>query len=169
MVDSIAEILALLPLVVTGLAAAPRGRKSLRRFAPRKSKKSGSKSVQSRYVNRPGRPGAWPYSDGVWVGQTFYLSGHLGLDRATGRPPASPEREAHMVLEGVRATLAAASLTMNDLVWVQIYCSDVKLFPRFNAVYRTYFKKDFPARAFLGSGPLLFGARFELLGIAAKP
>jgi 2-iminobutanoate/2-iminopropanoate deaminase len=36
-------------------------------------------------------------------------------------------------------------------------------------VYRGYFKKGFPARAFIGSGPLLFGARFEIVGIAAKP
>jgi enamine deaminase RidA (YjgF/YER057c/UK114 family) len=35
-------------------------------------------------------------------------------------------------------------------------------------VYRTYFKQEFPARAFLGSGPLLRGAKFEIQGIAVK-
>jgi 2-iminobutanoate/2-iminopropanoate deaminase len=102
------------------------------------------------------------------VGDTFYVSGHLGLDPRTGRPPAAAEQEARLVLEGIKTTLAAAGLTMSDLVWVQIYCSDVKLFARFNAVYRAYFEGDFPARAFLGSGPLLFGCRFEILGIAAR-
>jgi len=53
-------------------------------------------------------------------------------------------------------------------VFVQVYCTDVKLYDTFNAVYRTYFKR-FPARAFLGSGPLLGGARFEIQGIAEKP
>jgi enamine deaminase RidA (YjgF/YER057c/UK114 family) len=57
---------------------------------------------------------------------------------------------------------------MHDLVYVQIFCSDVSLFARFNAVYRTYFDKNFPTRAFIGSGPLLFGARFEIQGIATK-
>jgi 2-iminobutanoate/2-iminopropanoate deaminase len=58
---------------------------------------------------------------------------------------------------------------MSDLVSLQIFCSDVGLFSEFNAVYRTYFKNDeYPARAFLGSGRLLFDARFEVQGIAAR-
>jgi 2-iminobutanoate/2-iminopropanoate deaminase len=109
-----------------------------------------------------------PFSDAVWHGDTLYLSGHIGLDPKTGKPGTTPEEEARLVLDGIKQTLEAAGLTMDDLVSVQIFCSDVSLFDRFNAVYRTYFKKEFPARAFLGSGPLLFGARFEVQGIAAK-
>jgi enamine deaminase RidA (YjgF/YER057c/UK114 family) len=58
---------------------------------------------------------------------------------------------------------------MDDLIFVQVFCPDVSLFDRFNRAYRSYFRADFPARAFLGSGPLLFGARFELQAIAVKP
>jgi enamine deaminase RidA (YjgF/YER057c/UK114 family) len=57
---------------------------------------------------------------------------------------------------------------MDDLVSVQVFCSDVSHYAAFNSVYRTYFKGDFPARAFLGSGKLLFDARFEVMGIAVK-
>ncbi len=57
---------------------------------------------------------------------------------------------------------------MDDLVTVTVYCSDVKHYDAFNAVYRTYFKKEFPARAFIGAGTLLFNARFEMQGIAVK-
>ena len=57
-------------------------------------------------------------------------------------------------------------MSMDDLVSVQVYCSDVSLFDTFNGVYRGYFHGNYPARAFLGSGKLLFGARFEVLGIA---
>ena len=71
------------------------------------------------------------------------------------------------MLDGVRAVLAEAGMQMNDLVYVQIFCPDVSLFDSFNAVYRQYFSGDLPARAFIGSGPLLFGARFEIIGIAA--
>jgi len=110
-----------------------------------------------------------PFSDAVWHGDTLYLSGHIGLDTKTGRPPSTAEEEARLVLDGVNATLAAAGLNMNDLLFVQIFCSDVTLFEAFNVVYRTYFKGDFPARAFLGSGKLLFDARFEVQGIAGKP
>ncbi|HEY1524752.1 MAG TPA: RidA family protein [Candidatus Angelobacter sp.] len=109
-----------------------------------------------------------PFSDAVWQGNTLYISGHIGLDPRTARPPATAEEEARLVMEGVKRTLEAAGLTMDDLLSVQIFCSDVSLFESFNAVYRTYFKGEFPARAFLGSGKLLFDARFEVQGIAGR-
>jgi enamine deaminase RidA (YjgF/YER057c/UK114 family) len=59
-------------------------------------------------------------------------------------------------------------MTMDDLVSVQVFCSDVSHYDAFNKVYRTFFKKELPARAFLGSGRLLFGARFEVQGVAVR-
>jgi 2-iminobutanoate/2-iminopropanoate deaminase len=109
-----------------------------------------------------------PFSDAVWAGDTLYLSGHLGLEAATGRPPASATDEARLVLEAFKKTVESAGLTMDDLVSLQIFCSDVGLFNEFNAVYRTFFPDGYPARAFLGSGKLLFNARFEIQGIAVK-
>jgi 2-iminobutanoate/2-iminopropanoate deaminase len=109
-----------------------------------------------------------PFSDAVWHGDTLYLSGHIGLDPKTGKPPATAEEEAQLVMDGINRTLDSAGLTMDDLLSVQIFCSDVALFEKFNVVYRTFFKGDFPARAFLGSGRLLFDARFEVQGIAGK-
>ena len=109
-----------------------------------------------------------PFSDAVWHGDTLYLSGHIGLDPKTGHPPSTAEEEARLVLDGVKRTLEAAGLTMDDLLSVQIFCSDVTLFEKFNTIYRTYFKGEFPARAFLGSGKLLFDARFEVQGIAGR-
>src|ERR1700756_2755822 len=110
-----------------------------------------------------------PFSDAVWHGDTLYLCGHIGLDAETGQPPATAEQEARLVMDGVKRTLESAGLTMDNLLSVQIFCSDVTLFETFNVVYRTYFKGEFPARAFLGSGKLLFDARFEVHGIAGKP
>jgi enamine deaminase RidA (YjgF/YER057c/UK114 family) len=57
---------------------------------------------------------------------------------------------------------------MDDLVMVEVYCPDLSLYKPFNDVYRTYFKDHFPARAFLGSGPLLLGGHFEVTGIAVR-
>jgi 2-iminobutanoate/2-iminopropanoate deaminase len=136
--------------------------------ARRPTKKPARKNSGKRFVMRPGRKGDLPFSDGVWAGSTFYLSGHLGLDMETRLPPAKLDDEIHLMLDTFKATLGAAGLGMEDLVYVQIYCSDVSLFAQFNAIYRTYFGKDFPARAFLGSGPLLYGARFEIQGIAVR-
>lgn len=109
-----------------------------------------------------------PFSEGVWAGDTFYLSGHIGLQEETGCPPASAKEEARLVMESLRRTLAAAGLAMSDLVSVQVFCPDIALFEEFNAVYRTFFANEFPARAFIGSGKLLFGARFEVQGIAVR-
>ncbi len=112
--------------------------------------------------------GDFVFSNGVQVGNTLYVAGHLGLDPKTGKPPATPEEEAKLVLDQFKATLARADMTMDDLVQVTVYCPDVALWQNFNGVYRGYFGKDFPARAFIGSGPLLFGARYEVQGIAVK-
>ena len=118
--------------------------------------KSAKPSNKRQYVMRPGRTGDLPFSDGVWAGSTFYLSGHLGIDRTLNRPPENVEDEARLMLDTFQATLAAAKLKMTDLVYVQIFCSDVSLFARFNAIYRTYFGKDFPARAFHRLRPASF-------------
>ena len=108
-----------------------------------------------------------PFSGAVRVGDTLYISGQIGLgpDR---KPPKDVAAEARLVMDAMKKQLVDAGMTMDDLVSVQIYCSDVRHYDAFNAVYRTYFGKEFPARAFLGSGALLFGARFELVGIAVK-
>lgn len=109
-----------------------------------------------------------PFSEGVLVGDTLYVGGHIGLDPATGKPGTTPEDEARLVMESVKHTIEAAGLTMDDLVSVQVYCSDVSFYDAFNGVYRTYFHGDYPARAFLGSGKLLFGARYEVMGLAVR-
>jgi len=108
-----------------------------------------------------------PFSGAVLVGNTLYLSGTIGLD-ANRQVPSTAAAEARLVLDNVKGSLEAAGMSMDDLVSVQIYCSDVAHYDAFNAVYRTYFRREFPARAFLGSGTLLFGARFEVMGIAVK-
>ena len=109
-----------------------------------------------------------PFSDAVWSGDTLYLCGHIGLDPKTGYPGATPEEEARLVMDAFKHTVETAGLTMGDLVSVQVFCSDLSLFDRFNSVYRTYFRGEYPARAFLGSGKLLFDARFEVQGIAVR-
>ena len=123
---------------------------------------------ERRAVNLPGRSTRAPFSDAIQVGETLYLSGRLGLDPETGRPPAEPQREARIVLDQIRAVLEEAGMTMDDLVRVQVFCSDVTHYADFNAVYTSYFTSDPPARAFVGSGALLRGARFEVMGIAVR-
>ncbi len=127
-------------------------------------------AADRKYINAPrsGDRKGLPFSDGVLVGNTLYIAGHIGLEAKTGAPPASAEDEARLAMEGVKQTVESAGLTMDDVVWIQIACTDLKLYDTFNAVYKTYFHGDFPARAFLGTDKLLRGGRYEVMGIAIK-
>ena len=95
-----------------------------------------------------------PFSDAALVGDTLYISGRGGLIPGTRTVPEDPKEEARLL--------------MDDLVYITIYCPDLTLYQDFNDVYREYFNEGFPPRAFIGSGPLLFGMRFEMQGIAVK-
>src|SRR5215471_11205437 len=100
-------------------------------------------------MKRPVATGA-PFSEAVLDGDTLYIGGHIGIDPKTGKPGATPEEEARLVMEAVKRTVEAAGLTMDDVVDVTVYCSDVNFYEAFNGVYRMYFQGNFPARAFIG-------------------
>jgi 2-iminobutanoate/2-iminopropanoate deaminase len=109
-----------------------------------------------------------PFSNAVMVDATFYVAGHLGLDPATGKAGSDAETEARLVMDAVKQTLEKGGLTMDDLVSVTVYCTDLDLYDKFNAVYRGYFHEHFPARAFIGVAKLVRGAHFEIAGVAVK-
>ncbi len=115
----------------------------------------------------PTRKGA-PYSRAVQVGDTLYLAGDGVINPETGKPYDEPREEAHKLMRSFRAALGEAGMTLDDLGTVTVYCSDLSLYETFNEVYRSYFTKEFPARAFVGAGDLLWGMRFEMQGIAVK-
>jgi enamine deaminase RidA (YjgF/YER057c/UK114 family) len=124
--------------------------------------------MAKRYITLPNRGHNLPFSDAVLVDDTLYISGRLGIDPKSGLVPPNVNDELRLLFAGFEAVLAEAEMTMEDLVYVQVYCPDLSLFDTFNAAYRQYFSHDFPARAFLGSGPLLRNGRFEMIGIAKK-
>lgn len=110
---------------------------------------------------------AFPFSDAVLVGNTLYVAGSVGFD-STGKPPVAPEDEAKLALDAVKRVLESQGMTMDDLVSVQVFCTDFSLYDKFNGIYRTYFHEQYPARAFLGAASLIRGAHFEIMGIAIK-
>jgi 2-iminobutanoate/2-iminopropanoate deaminase len=122
------------------------------------------------YITPPGYDplASPPFSNGVLVDGTFYVAGHIGIDAATGQAASDPENEARLVMDAVKQTLEKAGLTMQDLVSVTIYCTDLDLYDKFNAVYRGYFHTHYPARAFIGVAKLVRGAHFEIAGTAVK-
>jgi 2-iminobutanoate/2-iminopropanoate deaminase len=116
-----------------------------------------------------GVPSGTPLRGAVQAGDTLYVSGSLDLD-AQGNVGKTAEESAHLALDGVKKNLEANGFTMDDLVQVTVFCTDLSYFADFNKVYVTYFKNHdkMPARAFIGAGSLLRGGHFEVMGIAVK-
>ncbi len=92
-------------------------------------------TVSRRYINLPNRPAGLPFSDGVLLGDTLYISGRIGLNPATGEAPESIDAEIEFLFDGFQAVLRHADMTMDDMVWVQIYSPDISLWQQFNAAY----------------------------------
>jgi 2-iminobutanoate/2-iminopropanoate deaminase len=108
-----------------------------------------------------------PFSSGVLVGNTLYIAGTTATE--PGRPNTlTPAQEARAVMDRVRHVVEQAGMSMNDIVLVQVFCTDLRNYDAFNLVYRTYFREHYPARAFIGVASLLFGARYEVMGIAIR-
>jgi 2-iminobutanoate/2-iminopropanoate deaminase len=127
-------------------------------------------SPERSYIAHEFPPGstALPFSDAVRDGDTLYVAGHIGIDPKTGNAAADPQAEARLVMEAVKQTLERAGFTMDDLVSVTVYCTDLGLYDTFNPVYAGYFHGHHPARAFIGVAKLVRGAHFEVTGVAVK-
>ena len=122
------------------------------------------------YVEHSVPPGSQPlpFSYAILAGNTLYVAGHLGLDPRSGSAPSDVATEVRMVMDAVKRTVESAGLSVDDLVSVTVYCTDLQLYDTFNSVYRTYFHGHYPTRAFIGTDKLLRGAHFEVQGVAIK-
>jgi 2-iminobutanoate/2-iminopropanoate deaminase len=110
-----------------------------------------------------------PYSPGILVGNTLYLSGNLGRDPVTaGLVSGGIEAETRQALANMREVLRAAGMDFKDVTTVTAYITSFDDFAKFNAVYREYFPSDPPARATVQVAALNVGARVELQMIAAR-
>lgn len=138
-------------------------------FVARGAFSESTSSSTRRVISLPDDNPQLPFSGGILTGNTLYLSGRIGIDGKTGVAPAEIEAEIKLLLDHVSDTLKAAGMTMDDLVYVQVACTDLALYDKFNAAYRAYFSgKEYPAREFIGVATLLRGGHFEVQAIAVK-
>ena len=107
-----------------------------------------------------------PFSSGVLVGDTLYIAG-TSIDPSVKRK-LDATQEARVVMDRVRRVVHQAGMRMDDLVSVQVFCTDLDDYAAFNGVYRAYFHGHYPARTFIGVKRLLFGARYGVNGIAIR-
>lgn len=109
-----------------------------------------------------------PFSPGILVDGTLYVAGQTGTDLKTGKRPEDFEAEVKTCLENIGLVLKEAKMDFGDVVSVQVFLTDMELFPRMNAVYTPFFKEPRPVRATVGVAKLVGTARIEIMVTAHK-
>lgn len=103
-----------------------------------------------------------PYSQAVRSGDTVYFSGQIPLDPATGEVVAGDiVLQARRVFENLRAVAEAAGGSLDRIVRLGLYLTDLSQFAAVNAVMQEYFSAPFPARSTVGVAALPKGVAFE--------
>jgi 2-iminobutanoate/2-iminopropanoate deaminase len=113
-------------------------------------------------------PTGRPFSPGILVGDTLYVAGQTGSDLKTGQIPEDFEAEVRQTLDNIGLVLKEAGMSFDNAVTVQVYLTDMTLFPKMNTVYTTYFKEPRPARTTVGIAKLVGTARIEITVTASK-
>ncbi len=117
-------------------------------------------------ITSPNAPAAiGTYSQAVKVGDTVYLSGQIPLDPASMQLVEGMENQIRQVFDNLSAVALASGGTLNDIVKLNIFLTDLSHFAKVNEIMATYFQAPYPARAAIGVAALPRGAQVEMDGI----
>jgi len=132
----------------------------------------GEKVKKTIFVEHAVKP-IGPYSHAVEANGFIYLSGQGPANPVTGQIPHSFEDQVKQVMINIETILKSCGIGFENIVKMNVYLSDLSLFEKFNAVYKTYFAvyktyfgNDFPARTTIGAN--LLGIMIEIDCIAVK-
>ena len=111
-----------------------------------------------------------PYNQAILSGNTLYTSGQIAIDPSTGKLKiATIEEETTLVMENMRAVLAAAEMTFDNVIKTSIFISDMENFSEINTIYGRYFNEDTaPARETVEVANLPKYVNVEISMIAVK-
>lgn len=111
-----------------------------------------------------------PYNQAVLINDMLYTSGQIAIDPKTGELITDNiEDETKLVMENLKAVLAAANMTFNNVVKSAIFISDMNNFAKINEVYGQYFdEKTAPARETVEVANLPKFVNVEISVIATK-
>ncbi len=106
------------------------------------------------------------YSQAVKVGNTVYLSGQIPLDPETMTlVEGGMDAQIRRVFDNLSAVAEAAGGSLNDIVKLNIFLTDLAHFPLVNEIMAGYFAEPYPARAAIGVASLPRGAGVEMDGV----
>ncbi len=110
------------------------------------------------------------YSQAVKIGTTVYLSGQIPLEPATMQMVSEDFAEqTHQVFKNLAAVCDAAGGSLNNMVKVNIFMTDLSRFATVNEIMSQYFAEPYPARAAVQVSALPRGAQIEIDGIMEVP
>ncbi len=118
-------------------------------------------------VPKDGPPPIGPFSPGILAGNYLYVSGQ-GAKGPDGQMPSSFEEQAERTLLNVESVLKAAGLTMDNVVYTQVYLDDMSHYEPMNKVYARHFGPIPPARATLGVAKLPGNTPIEINAVAIR-
>lgn len=96
-------------------------------------------------TNAPGAIG--PYSQAIDTGSFVFISGQIPVNPATGEVPEGIKAQAAQSIANIKAILAEAGLTIDNVVKTTVFLADMALFGDMNEVYAQEFTAPFPARS----------------------
>lgn len=103
-----------------------------------------------------------PYSQAIKVGNTVYLSGQIPLDPTSMEVVEGMEKQICQVFDNLSAVAEAAGGTLQDIVKLNIFLTDLGHFALVNDVMTRYFLQPYPARAAIGVAALPKGVPVEM-------
>jgi reactive intermediate/imine deaminase len=115
----------------------------------------------------PGVKPVGPYSPGILTSEYLYVSGQ-GVNTPDGRRPATFEEQGRQCLENVKQVVEAARLTMEHVVYIQVYYEDMSRYGALEPILAEYFGKNGPARASLGVHRMPTGTTLEISAVAVR-
>jgi 2-iminobutanoate/2-iminopropanoate deaminase len=113
----------------------------------------------------------YPFSPGVISNGFLFVSGQVGTDPQTNKlVDGGVEAETAQTIQNIKTILEDAGASLDDVVNVTVYLSNMDDFPKMNAVYKQFFNEGtYPARATIGVAKLVFGSSVEMTMTAAMP
>jgi 2-iminobutanoate/2-iminopropanoate deaminase len=125
-------------------------------------------AAQKKIIAPPEIPPSPNFSAAILSGGTLYISGMIGQDLKTKQVPANFDDEVKAVLSNIGIVLKAGGMDYKDVVSVQVYLTDMDLFPKMNAVYTTFFPEPRPTRTTVGVTKLALAAAHIEVTVTAR-
>ena len=126
-----------------------------------------SAAAEKRVIAPPGPKPVGPYSPGIMAGDFLYVSGQGARDR-DAKLPEAVEAQVRQTLDNVKGIVEASGLTLEHVVYTQVYLHQMANYETMDRVWREYFPKTPPARSVLGVYRMPTDTPFEISAVAFR-